>query len=266
MKCRDKESGLGKAKVDTAGSAYDSGPVEAWLPTEQQSSPAPCLASHCPRWLGPGPTSVWSQAGPRGHALKHSRHNTRAPPPHTGLTSCIQLYCLRSSSVSRLSAVSVQSVSSVSQSVRQVSPSSPTWFVSQESRCNAIHVKSCSCHCSIVHCVPWYWQMALVRTNKLSKRGYIYNIQRSPFFITFLWHWLNIWTVSKVTAIKLSSQSNNRPKLMTEWGLRGQQYWSYEWYDQRMLTQILWGQLRLTACRQFFLHDTDGATMVPVPV
>ena len=54
MKCRDKESGLGKAKVDTAGSAYDSGPVEAWLPTEQQSSPAPCLASHCPRWLGPG--------------------------------------------------------------------------------------------------------------------------------------------------------------------------------------------------------------------
>ena len=45
MKCRDKESGLGKAKVDTAGSAYDSGPVEAWLPTEQQSSPAPCLAS-----------------------------------------------------------------------------------------------------------------------------------------------------------------------------------------------------------------------------
>ena len=104
--------------------AYDSGRVEAWLPTEQQSSPAPCLASHCQRGLGPGPTSVWSQAGPRGHALKHSRHNTRAPP-HIGVTSCIQLHCLRSSSVSRLSAVSVQSVSSVSQSVRQVSPSSP---------------------------------------------------------------------------------------------------------------------------------------------
>ena len=104
--------------------AYDSGRVEAWLPTEQQSSPAPCLASHCQRRLGPGPTSVWSQAGPRGHALKHSRHNTRAPP-HIGVTSCIQLHCLRSSSVSSLSAVSVQCVSSVSQSVRQVSPSSP---------------------------------------------------------------------------------------------------------------------------------------------
>ena len=180
MKCRDKESGLGKAKVDTAGSAYDSGPVEAWLPTEQQSSPAPCLASHCPRWLGPGPTSVWSQAGPRGHALKHSRHNTRAPPPHTGLTSCIQLYCLRSSSVSRLSAVSVQSVSSVSQSVRQVSPSSPTWFVSQESRCNAIHVKSCSCHCSIVYLDIGKWPSSYVLLNSRKEATFI--ISRDHLF------------------------------------------------------------------------------------